>query len=60
MKPTFAVSARLTGGAGVTRRNRPDLIWVLTAVVVLLTLGLQLGEPHRPALSPQQAGIMVQ
>ena len=47
-------------GAGVMRRNRPDLIWVLTAVVVLLTLGLQLGEPHKPALSPQQAGIMVQ
>ena len=47
-------------GAGVMRRNRPDLIWVLTAMVVLLTLGLQLGEPHKPALSPQQAGIMVQ
>jgi hypothetical protein len=42
------------------RRNRPDLIWVLTAVVVLLTLALQFGEPQRPSLSPQQAGIMVQ
>lgn len=47
-------------GAGVMRRKRPDLIWVLTAVVVLLKLGLQLGEPHKPSLSPQQAGIMVQ
>jgi len=56
----YAGWGRLAWGAGVMRRNRPDLIWVLAAVVVLLTLGLQLGEPHRPSLSPQQAGIMVQ
>jgi len=47
-------------GAGVMRGNRPDLIWVLTVVVVLLTIGLQLSGPHRPSLPPQQAGIMVQ
>jgi len=42
------------------RGNRPDLIWVLTVAVVLLTLGLQLSDRQRPTLSPQQAGIMVQ
>ncbi len=42
------------------RKHRPDVIWVLAAIAIALTLGSQLAEPQRPALAPQQAGIIVQ